>query len=54
MSSEPEHHSHRTDQEWRAIIRGWKEKLEKSDIVYGNGVNVLGIIQEMERIVDEH
>jgi hypothetical protein len=25
--SESEHHSHRTDEEWRAKIRNWRERL---------------------------
>ncbi len=32
MPSETEHHSHRTDEEWRAIVRGWKESVEEIEV----------------------
>jgi hypothetical protein len=30
--SESEHHSHRTDQEWRALVRGWHDALETDQV----------------------
>jgi hypothetical protein len=49
---EPEHHSHRTDEEWRAKVRGWKEKLWNLR-VYANQTGLPGdltpIINEMEK-----
>jgi hypothetical protein len=50
LTSEPESHSHRTDQEWRAIIRGWLNDLNKAT----NHLEVWAVAEKMERIVDEH
>ena len=30
--SEPESHSHRSDQEWRAIVRTWKEAVGEIEV----------------------
>jgi len=54
-----EHHSHRTDEEWRAIIRNWKDRLRAYCLVDGPSIvrknvpipatGVLRIIEEMEK-----
>ncbi len=43
-----EHHSHRTDEEWRAIIRNWKDRLRAYSLVDGQ-TGALRIIEEMEK-----
>jgi len=32
MPSETEHHSHRTDEEWRAMLRGWLSHLDEAGL----------------------
>jgi len=52
LTSEPESHSHRTDQEWRAIIRDWIGKLKLYPETASQDYEK--ILLEMERITDEH
>ncbi len=50
--SEGEHHSHRSDQEWRAIVRGWASRLREAFLTSpsaGGIAVVTNTIIEMER-----
>jgi hypothetical protein len=55
-TNEGEHHSHRSDQEWRGLVRGWIAKMKAKKLeswqdkdwndVY---VGVSPVIEDMER-----
>jgi len=51
--TESEHHSHRSDQEWRALVRGWigdlKEAIPKNDVSALSWLAVNMVIGKMER-----
>ena len=48
-SSEGEHHSHRTDQEWRALVRGWVTRLKVENMYHSMGDLGKTLVEEMER-----
>lgn len=50
--SETEHHLHRTDMEWRAIIRNWKRELEQIELNSNEAYICRGyreILEQMEK-----